>query len=70
MFGIKVAYTPLGIFVALVFIGLPFVVRTVHPVLEDLDKELEDAAASLGAFGCFQPGGLSGFNICMRYLHL
>lgn len=47
--GIKVAYTPLGIFVALVFIGLPFVVRTVQPVLEDLDGELEEAAASLGA---------------------
>lgn len=48
-FGISVAFTPLGIFVALVFIGLPFVVRTVQPVLEDLDPELEDAAASLGA---------------------
>lgn len=47
--GIKVAFTPLGILVALVFIGLPFVVRTVEPVLADLDKELEDAAASLGA---------------------
>ena len=47
--GIKVAFTPLGIFVALVFIGLPFVVRTVQPVLEDIDKELEEAAASLGA---------------------
>jgi sulfate transport system permease protein len=47
--GIKVAFTPLGIFVALVFIGLPFVVRTVQPVLEDLEKELEEAAASLGA---------------------
>ncbi|MFS8037632.1 sulfate ABC transporter permease subunit CysT [Xanthobacter sp. AM11] len=47
--GIKVAFTPLGILVALVFIGLPFVVRTVQPVLADLDKELEDAAASLGA---------------------
>jgi len=47
--GIQVAFTPLGIFVALVFIGLPFVVRTVQPVLEDLDKELEEAAASLGA---------------------
>jgi sulfate/thiosulfate transport system permease protein len=47
--GIKVAFTPLGIFVALVFIGLPFVVRTVQPVLEDLDPEFEDAAASLGA---------------------
>jgi sulfate transport system permease protein len=48
-FGIKVAYTPLGIGVALVFIGLPFVVRTVEPVLEDFDKGYEEAAASLGA---------------------
>lgn len=48
-FGIKVAFTPLGILIALIFIGLPFVVRTVQPVLADLDKELEDAAASLGA---------------------
>jgi sulfate/thiosulfate transport system permease protein len=47
--GIKVAFTPLGILVALVFIGLPFVVRTVQPVLEDLDLEVEEAAASLGA---------------------
>jgi sulfate transport system permease protein len=47
--GVKVAFTPLGIFVALVFIGLPFVVRTVQPVLEDLETELEEAAASLGA---------------------
>ncbi len=47
--GIKVAYTPLGIGIALVFIGLPFVVRTVQPVLEDFDREIEEAAASLGA---------------------
>ena len=47
--GIKVAFTPLGILVALIFIGLPFVVRTVQPVLEDLDHELEEAAATLGA---------------------
>ena len=47
--GIKVAFTPLGVLVALVFIGLPFVVRTVQPVLEDLDVEFEEAAASLGA---------------------
>jgi sulfate transport system permease protein len=47
--GIKVAFTPLGVLVALIFIGLPFVVRTVQPVLEDLDTELEEAAASLGA---------------------
>ena len=47
--GVKVAFTPLGILVALTFIGLPFVVRTVQPVLEDLEKELEEAAQSLGA---------------------
>ncbi len=47
--GIKVAFTPLGIVVALTFIGLPFVVRTLQPVLEDLDREVEQAAATLGA---------------------
>ena len=47
--GIKVAFTPLGVIVALTFIGLPFVVRTVQPVLEDLEAEAEEAAASLGA---------------------
>jgi sulfate/thiosulfate transport system permease protein len=47
--GIKVAYTPLGIIVALTFIGLPFIVRTVQPVLQDLEVEHEEAAASLGA---------------------
>ncbi len=47
--GIKVAFTPLGVLVALTFVGLPFVVRSVQPVLEDLDKETEDAARSLGA---------------------
>ncbi|WP_309896429.1 sulfate ABC transporter permease subunit CysT [Archangium sp.] len=47
--GIKVAFTPLGIVVALTFIGLPFVVRTVQPVLEDLDADIEEAAATLGA---------------------
>ncbi|HEU4563664.1 MAG TPA: sulfate ABC transporter permease subunit CysT [Gemmatimonadaceae bacterium] len=47
--GVKVAFTPLGIVVALTFIGLPFIVRTLQPVLEDLDAELEEAAASLGA---------------------
>jgi len=47
--GIKVAFTPLGIFVAMIFIGIPFVVRTVQPVLADLEAELEEAAASLGA---------------------
>ena len=47
--GVQAVFTPLGIVIALVFIGLPFVVRTVQPVLEDLDKDVEEAAASLGA---------------------
>jgi sulfate transport system permease protein len=71
--GIKVAYTPLGVFVALTFIGLPFVVRTVQPVLEDLQKELEEAAATLGAsraqtfahviFPVLTPALLTGFAL-------
>ncbi len=71
--GIHVAFTPLGIFVALVFIGLPFVVRTVQPALEDLDAELEEAAASLGAGRCMTvrrvvlptvvPALLTGFTL-------
>jgi sulfate transport system permease protein len=71
--GIKVAFTPLGITIALVFIGLPFVVRTLQPVLESLDPEVEEAAASLGA-GRFQtvlrvvapallPAWLTGFAL-------
>ena len=47
--GIKVAYTPTGIAIALIFIGLPFVVRTVQPVLEEFDREIEEASATLGA---------------------
>jgi sulfate transport system permease protein len=47
--GIKIAFTPAGVVVALIFVGLPFVVRTVQPVLEDAEKELEEAALSLGA---------------------
>jgi sulfate transport system permease protein len=47
--GIKLAFTPAGVVIALIFIGLPFVVRTVQPVLEDFEKELEEAATSLGA---------------------
>jgi len=47
--GVSVAYTPLGVMVAMVFIGLPFVVRTLEPVLEDADRQLEEAAATLGA---------------------
>jgi sulfate/thiosulfate transport system permease protein len=48
-FGIKIAYAPLGVIVALTFVGLPFVVRTIQPVLDDLDEEYEEAAATLGA---------------------
>jgi sulfate/thiosulfate transport system permease protein len=47
--GIKIAFTPLGIVFALVFVGLPFVVRTVQPIMEEIDKEVEEAAATLGA---------------------
>ena len=47
--GIKVAFTPLGVFIALIFVGLPFVVRSLQPVLQDLDREVEEAAVSLGA---------------------
>ncbi|MFT3975368.1 MAG: sulfate ABC transporter permease subunit CysT [Amaricoccus sp.] len=47
--GVKVAYTPLGIWIALVFVGLPFVVRTVQPVIAELDREVEEASATLGA---------------------
>jgi sulfate transport system permease protein len=69
----KVSFTPLGVFVALTFIGLPFVVRTVQPVLEDLQKELEEAAATLGAtrlqtfsyviFPALLPALLTGFAL-------
>ncbi len=47
--GIRIAYTPIGILLALVFVGLPFVVRSVQPVLEDVDHEVEEAAETLGA---------------------
>lgn len=47
--GLKVAYTPLGIIIALMFVGLPFVVRTVQPLIQELDSEIEEAAATLGA---------------------
>ena len=69
----KVSYTPLGVFVALVFIGLPFVVRTLQPVLEDVNRELEEAAATLGAsrwqtfskviFPVLMPALLTGFAL-------
>jgi len=71
--GIKIAFTPLGVVIALTFIGLPFVVRTVQPVLQDVEAELEEAAASLGA-GRWQiftrvilpmifPAALTGFTL-------
>ena len=47
--GLKIAFTPLGIFVALVFVGLPFAVRTVQPLIAEIDREIEEAAATLGA---------------------
>jgi sulfate transport system permease protein len=69
----KVSFTPLGVFVALTFIGLPFVVRTLQPVLEDLHKEIEEAAATLGAsrlqtftkviFPIISPALLTGFAL-------
>ena len=71
--GIKVAFTPIGVIVALTFVGLPFVVRTVQPVLEDLEAETEEAAASLGAnrwqtfskiiFPAIWPALLTGFAL-------
>lgn len=71
--GIHVAFTRLGVVVALTFIGLPFVVRTVQPVLDDLDRELEEAAASLGAgrwqtfarvvYPAIFPAALTGFAL-------
>jgi len=71
--GIKVAFTPLGVIVALTFIGLPFVIRSVQPVLADADQELEEAASSLGAtrwqiftkviFPLIRPAILTGFAL-------
>ena len=70
---LKISFTPLGVFVALLFIGLPFVVRTLQPVLEDVSKELEEAAATLGAgrwqtfgrviFPALTPALLTGFAL-------
>jgi sulfate/thiosulfate transport system permease protein len=71
--GIRVAFTPLGIIVAMTFVGLPFVVRTVQPVIEELDTEIEESAASLGAsrwqtfmrvlFPLITPSLLTGFAL-------
>ena len=72
-FGIKIAFTPKGVLVALIFIGLPFVVRTVQPILQDLEMELEEAASALGAnrrqtfikiiFPALIPALLTGFAL-------
>ncbi len=72
-YGIKIAFAPIGVAIALVFIGLPFVVRTVQPVLEEAERELEEAAASLGAsrlqtfakviFPAILPAVLTGFAL-------
>ncbi len=72
-YDIRIAYTPLGVMVALIFIGLPFVVRAVQPVLEDLSADVEEAAATLGASRCrtitqvvfpaVAPSLLTGFSL-------
>lgn len=72
--GLKIAFTPIGIWIALVFVGLPFVVRTVQPVLAEIDREVEEAAATLGAgrlravwsviLPVLTPSILTGFALC------
>jgi len=72
-FGIQIAYTPIGVMIALVFVGFPFVVRSIQPVLEDMDVEAEEAAATLGAgrfltilrvvLPAILPALLSGFSL-------
>ncbi len=73
--GIKIAFTPVGIVIALIFVGLPFIVRTVQPVMEEIDREVEEASATLGATR-FQtlvrvllpmaaPGIMTGFILAM-----
>jgi sulfate/thiosulfate transport system permease protein len=74
-YGIRIAFTPMGVIIALTFIGLPFVVRTVQPVLQDLEKDVEEAAASLGAsrlqtfkrviFPSLVPSLLTGFALAL-----
>lgn len=75
MIGWKIAYTRWGIFVALVFVGLPFVTRTVQPVVEEIDREVEEASATLGASRAFTlrcivlpmlaPAALTGFALAL-----
>ncbi len=71
--GVKLAYTPIGVYIALVFVGFPFIVRAVQPVLQDLEREVEEAAATLGAgrlrtfrkviFPAIAPALLTGFTL-------
>jgi sulfate transport system permease protein len=73
--GIKIAYTPLGIFIALIFVGLPFVVRTVQPVIDEIEREVEEASATLGAsrahtlrhviLPMLMPAALTGFALSL-----
>lgn len=73
--GFKIAYTPLGIFIALVFVGLPFVTRTVQPVIDEIDREVEEASATLGAGRLYTlrhvilpmlaPAALTGFALSL-----
>lgn len=75
VFGIRVAYTELGIWIALIFVGLPFVVRTVQPVIEEIDRETEEASATLGAsrlrtlthvvLPMLAPAALTGFALAL-----
>jgi sulfate transport system permease protein len=74
-FGLRVAYTELGIWIALIFVGLPFVVRTVQPVIEEIDRETEEASATLGAtrlrtlthvvLPMLAPAALTGFALAL-----
>ncbi|MBW7057868.1 sulfate ABC transporter permease subunit CysT [Paracoccus bogoriensis] len=74
-FGIRVAYTEIGIWIALIFVGLPFVVRTVQPVIEEIDRETEEASATLGAsrlrtithviLPMLAPAALTGFALAL-----
>ena len=75
LFGIRVAYTELGIWIALIFVGLPFVVRTVQPVIEEIDRETEEVSATLGAsrvrtmthvlLPMLAPAALTGFALAL-----
>jgi len=75
MLGWKIAYTPIGIIIALTFIGLPFVVRTVQPIIQDLDRDVEEASATLGAsrwqtlrrvvLPTLAPAALTGFALAL-----